>query len=510
MKKVILWVLSAAVFALVFFGTTGAQNSKKSFPYPLDGYRPNIDFMDNQVLLLVPEDAENIEIFLQYLRLGLKQIGAYFDVRKLESIRNIRPDLTFRSNVCGGILVTIRSGKRINRIEWENNIIPTISTAAARSGTSPDTFIVAPNDGMRMPQTDDIRGNDPEASIGFLDIKNAINLPSKLISDSSVLVAVIDSGFAEINGNLSRFNQAFGINLISRPERDAWLKDDYQFPLGNGGTLYGHGSVVARILSELAPQAQIIPIKACTGGLCTGENIATGICWAVAKGAKVINISAAGFFPSPLVRQVVLEATQSGVLVVASAGNSRNLNWIGTTDISYFDREAYPAAWAGGTILNGMISVGAINGCPVPTIAGYSKIGSTVSVATYGKINLPYSLQLRIPADPVRPLVYRDQPTSTRAGTSFSTPIISAIAAIKIQQSNGRISPIEIKTQIVGGVKTAKDNQALVNTPGRGSYLRASGKCSNVDLTPVESGYTKVDTGIRALQVSELAALVRP
>jgi subtilisin family serine protease len=516
MKKIVLALFSGIFIVMALFGFTNAQKQKPFSSYPLDGYRPNIDYMDNQILLLVPENTKNAEIFLVNLSKALKNIGAYFNRKPLESIKNLKTDSTLIPNVCGGDLLTIRLNRPIDKYLWET-VTEKIKKVAVDSGINPDILSPAPNDGMRMPQSNELGVSDLEASIPFSMIKNATTLQNpQSINNSTIPVAVIDSGFTEIDGSFSRFNQADGVNLTSNFDRDLWTKDDYKVQINSTQHphVYGHGSIIARFITEIAPQVQIIPIKACVNIFCTGRNVVAGICWAISKGAKVINISAAGFVQSNLMRSAVLEATQAGVLVVASAGNSRNFNWAPNVTFT-FNSKAYPAAWAAAGLApdsiipipanDGLISVGAINGCSVPTIAGYSHIGSTVTVATYGKIQLPYSLQPRNPADPIHPLEFRNQPTSTRAGTSFATPIISALAAIKIQQSNGRITPIEIRRLMASGATTAIDNQLLSE-----SIPRASGRCSNLNETPVEIGYTRVDTRIPVLQLSDFSVLIRP
>ncbi|BFU42338.1 S8 family serine peptidase [Krasilnikovia sp. MM14-A1004] len=129
-----------------------------------------------------------------------------------------------------------------------------------------------------------------------------------------MIVAVIDSGVAD-HSDLS------GSVLPGK---------DFTDPAGSGRTdIDGHGTAMAGEIAAhgrdesgalgIAPDAKILPVRVLTRGKFKGD-LGSAVSWAVAHGAKVINISLGGGITSNMFT-ALKAAEEANVVVVASAGN---------------------------------------------------------------------------------------------------------------------------------------------------------------------------------------------
>jgi hypothetical protein len=172
----------------------------------------------------------------------------------------------------------------------------------------------------------------------------------------------------------------------------------------------GHGTHVAGILAAEAGNgeggagvaaARIIPVKiADRAGEATTSSLVRGIRYAVARSARVINVSFGGEGYSPLEQEAIDDAVSHGALVVAAAGNAGQ------------DGAArqYPGAY------RHVLAVGALDGEGLP-LAG-SVRGPQVAIAAPGSDVLSTA--------PGPPGVGR---YATRTGTSMATAMVSGAAA---------------------------------------------------------------------------------
>ncbi|MEE8156448.1 MAG: S8 family serine peptidase [Phycisphaerales bacterium] len=110
------------------------------------------------------------------------------------------------------------------------------------------------------------------------------------------------------------------------------LEDGYNFVDGNTDTsdvgnredeMVGHGTFMAGIVAMVAPDAGLLIVKVLDGnGQSDGQfRVAQGIYYAVQHGADVINLSLAMSCDHEVLRAALEYAEQSGVVVVAAAGN---------------------------------------------------------------------------------------------------------------------------------------------------------------------------------------------
>jgi Subtilase family len=164
------------------------------------------------------------------------------------------------------------------------------------------------------------RYNDPEADRQYgLHQLHADDVQT-LATGAGVRVAVLDS---EIDRR--------------QPDLDGAVAETADFYGPHLGAIESHGTEMAGIIGArannaigiygVAPHAALLGIRVCGSDpeypteVCSSEAISRGIDFAVAKGARVINMSLAGPY-DPLVARLILQAVSRNVVAVAATGNS--------------------------------------------------------------------------------------------------------------------------------------------------------------------------------------------
>jgi subtilisin family serine protease len=83
-----------------------------------------------------------------------------------------------------------------------------------------------------------------------------------------------------------------------------------------------HGTGMAGGIVSVAPHVKIIPVRVFSAGVkATTFNIIKGFDWAAKRGARIVNMSFTGP-PDRRLRQMLLAASEDGIVLVASAGNA--------------------------------------------------------------------------------------------------------------------------------------------------------------------------------------------
>jgi subtilisin family serine protease len=83
-----------------------------------------------------------------------------------------------------------------------------------------------------------------------------------------------------------------------------------------------HGTAMAGGIVNVAPDVKIIPVRVFGAGVkATTFNIIKGIDWAAKRGARIVNMSFTGP-PDRRLRQMLLAASEDGIVLVAAAGNA--------------------------------------------------------------------------------------------------------------------------------------------------------------------------------------------
>jgi subtilisin family serine protease len=157
---------------------------------------------------------------------------------------------------------------------------------------------------------------------------------------------------------------------------------------------HGHGTNVAGIIGArgnngtgvtgVAWRARLMIVKVlAANGSGSVYDVARGIRYAVANGAKIVNLSMAGPDSDPALETAIAEAAAAGVLVVAAAGNAG-------ADLD--TRAAYPASSPSGNVIavastdeDGRLAPGSSYGSgTVDITAPGENIDSTELAGTYG------------------------------------------------------------------------------------------------------------------------------
>ncbi|MFL5629306.1 MAG: S8 family serine peptidase, partial [Ktedonobacteraceae bacterium] len=349
---------------------------------------------------------------------------------------------------------------------------------------------------------------------------------------------------AEVAGDNNLLLQGVAKNVtFSYPAMSNELDQPGPLQVATGKDIHGrvvgfkmpdHGMFVAGIIHDLAPKAKIECIRVlndlCIGSVETITDALNGIHQRMSMGGDlagkpvVINMSLVIPDDNEAVRagidQALLDLTRDGLLAViqslvdlgaifvASAGNEGDLRYNPMNMPEMRPNALYPAAFAYNGLVHPekMIPVGAVNKEGNATV--YSCYPGMQGVATYGgdlpkdadiedghgydmtslkKIDAPIGLY----TSPFYPALSIDDPQATYPapnasgwaywiGTSFATPIISAIAARTLELNPPPTVPPNqpMAAPIIAPAATRQTNwtnlTAMTNSPGGGTHTNAA------------------------------------
>lgn len=220
---------------------------------------------------------------------------------------------------------------------------------------------------------------------------------------TGVKVAVLDTGVDEVIPQLPGYD---------------FVEDD---PTPQDAFPGGHGTGAAGLVKEIAPEAQIIPVRVCDEqGVCRASRVVRGVCWVVQnrQGPTVLNLSLGGDTPVEALRLALQAALGQGIPVAAAAGNQGQSG----------SPAHYPAAFD----LAGLVAVGALEPGPSPGSlqpAPYSTRGTYVDLAAPGS-----NLECVTPGGGL----------GSCTGTSFATPIVAGAMALWLS-AQPSLSPAQLQ-----------------------------------------------------------------
>lgn len=219
-------------------------------------------------------------------------------------------------------------------------------------------------------------------------VRTNANQAQSISTGQGVIVAIVDSGISPSHPALAGRISPAGFDFL---DKDA----DPTEPVA--GPTAGHGTFIAGIISLIAPDATILPLRAMdVTGHGNAFAITQAIRYAVEQGAKVINLSLGMVDKSDAIEDAIEYAITNNVVVVVSAGNKNRR-----------EPPQFPASESK------VAAVAAVDDSDVK--AGFSNFGSYVAVSAPG-----VDLYSAFPGDTF----------ATWSGTSFAASVVAGQAAL--------------------------------------------------------------------------------
>lgn len=338
----------------------------------------------------------------------------------LRGRRPLRQDVA-QSLVAAGAVLTDRIADTIDVIDFPTDVPPDLIADALSlldevEFAEPDCIVEA-----------EATVSDPSAAsqwhVSHIGAPQAWDVST---GDSSVKIAVLDTGCDS-----------------NHPDLQEKLVPGWNFISGNSNTQddHGHGTHVAGTAAAATDNGQgvagvgyrcsILPVKVlAANGSGSYSGIIQGIDYAVAQGAKVINMSLGGTAASSSLSVAVQNALNAGVLPIAAAGNSN-------TSAFHF-----PAA------VRGCLAVGAATA--TDTRANFSNYGRPwVDVAAPG-VNIYATFPLGTVTMGSSPGGYR-----SLNGTSMATPVVAGIAGLLYSYLGSSATPLRVRSILEGTTANA-------------------------------------------------------
>jgi len=335
-----------------------------------------------------------------------------------------KPDPNFHANVIA------RGGQVINTIDQLNAHVIKVPV------NSEDVFIssISHNPNVKYAERDVIMRATFTPNDNFFDIQwgmQRIGMETVWQTDqtlgSGVIVAVIDGGVYYNHSDLA------GTRILTSLDRD-FVDNDYDVlptQLCNGN-LDWHSTFVSGVVGATKNNSigvagvgpvDLLLVRVLDCGSGPSSVVALGILYATDNGADVINLSLGSNFASTLIFDAVNTAHENGAIVVASAGNDGS------------GRDHYPSGFAN------VISVSATD--IGDNLASYSNFGKTIELTAPGGESGSCS------TSGTTYIVSTYPPNSyvCAAGTSFSAPHVSGVAAL-VKAKNPLATNIEIREHL--------------------------------------------------------------
>ncbi len=185
---------------------------------------------------------------------------------------------------------------------------------------------------------------------------------------------------------------------------------------------WGHGTHVAGLIHLVAPDAQLLVVRVLDAeGRGDVVNVAAGVRWAMQQGAKVINLSLGLTVRSDALQNVLEEAENSGVIVIATAGN-----WGTSANVDFPGKSTHTLC-----------------------VAATDALGNGASFSSYGS-----EVELSAPGVAVRS-TYPGGGYRLWSGTSMAAPLVAGAAAL-LAEKHPEWMLIDMEGRLQGTVSALK------------------------------------------------------
>ncbi len=249
-----------------------------------------------------------------------------------------------------------------------------------------------------------------------------------------VIVAVVDTG---VDSSCEVFCDNTILQGYDFYNYDETTYDEYIYDY--------HGTYVCSTIANIAPNISIIPIKFMESTTGSIEDAISGIEYAIANGADIINCSWNFYDYNEELYKIIKD--NPSILFVCAAGNySANLDEV----------QIYPCAYELDNVINTM---------------AIDNSGNRYSTSGYG-IN---SVDIAAPGKNVK-VWLPENDTAFIDGTSVATAFITATAALMLSE-NKCLSPVELKLLMLESASKISSLETLCKSGGCVNIYKAIEKC---------------------------------
>lgn len=354
-------------------------------------------------------------------------------------------------------LITVDNQSELDNFLVNNDLS---ETDISKSNGLPNTYIVSKpkntlnSDGVSLSNREkytalfDFSAEDAIYPQWYTNVINADDTWVETTGNENTTVAVIDTGFGLLHEDLA----------------GRWADGGYDFynnddnpnagSTSPNGDAVSHGTMVAGLIGATGDngvgaasvnwKTKILPLQVLSDdGYGWTDDVAAAVNYATNLGVDVINMSLGSEASDPVLKSAIDNAVESGVTVIAAAGNCGSINYQ-YQGCSYQGQVIYPAKYSN------VIAVGATDSNNIR--ASFSSYGPEVDIVAPGSGAIRSTMWL--------PSNQTSAYNSILSGTSFSSPIVAGIAALHVGEEP-EITPEQLKYKLISSAKkvaSMKDN----------------------------------------------------